>query len=126
MLLAPRDVEIQVRAYSLNFKDIYITLGQIDLGSSMAGEFSGRVIETGSEVSRIRIGDRVCGFGARVYANVIRAPESCISCIPSPTSYTTAASLPVAFCIAYYCLVKIANLREDQAVLIHSAAGGVG
>ena len=37
-----------------------------------------------------------------------------------------AATLPLAYCTAYYGLIIRANLCEGQSVLIHSGAGAVG
>ena len=41
-------------------------------------------------------------------------------------TFSEAASIPVIFCTAYYCLVTVAHLQRGESILIHAAAGGVG
>ena len=121
------ELEIEVDAFGVNFKDIFIALGQMKATTPMGGECSGIVTAVGSQCrSRFRVGDRVCAWYATAYANHARARASNSSRIPNVMSFITAASMPVIFLTAYYGLVEIANLQKDQTVLIHSAAGGVG
>ena len=121
------ELEIEVDAFGVNFKDIFIALGQMKATTPMGGECSGIVTAVGSQCrSRFRVGDRVCAWYATAYANHARARASNSSRIPDVMSFITAASMPVIFLTAYYGLVEIANLQKDQTVLIHSAAGGVG
>ena len=46
--------------------------------------------------------------------------------IPAEWSYTTAASVPIAFLTACYALRDLAGVQPGQRILIHAAAGGVG
>ncbi|MBO0880413.1 MAG: zinc-binding dehydrogenase, partial [Mycobacterium sp.] len=46
--------------------------------------------------------------------------------IPAHWSFEQAASIPVAFATAYYCLADIAELRAGESVLIHAGTGAVG
>jgi alcohol dehydrogenase len=59
-------------------------------------------------------------------AEYVRAPAA--NCIPIPegVGYEAAASLPVAWGTAWRMLVRRANLRPNEDVLVLSAAGGVG
>lgn len=121
------ELEIEIDAFGVNFKDVFIALGQMKATTPMGGECSGVVTAIGSHCrSRFRVGDRVCAWYATAYANHARARASNTSCIPSSMSFVTAASMPVIFLTAYYGLVEIASLQKGQTVLIHSAAGGVG
>lgn len=121
------ELEIEVEAFGVNFKDVFIALGQMKATTPMGGECSGIVTAVGSQCrTRFRVGDRVCAWYATAYANHARARASNTSRTPSSMSFITAASMPVIFLTAYYGLVEIANLQKDQTVLIHSAAGGVG
>lgn len=121
------ELEIEVDAFGVNFKDLFIALGQMKATTPMAGECSGIVTAVGSHCrSRFRVGDRVCAWYSTAYANHARARASNTSRIPNSMSFITAASMPVIFLTAYYGLVEIANLQKGQNVLIHSAAGGVG
>ena len=121
------ELEIEVDAFGVNFKDVFVALGQMKAATPMCGECSGIVTAVGSHCrSRFRVGDRVCAWYATAYANHARARASNTSRIPNSMSFITAASMPVIFLTAYYGLVEIANLQKGQTVLIHSAAGGVG
>lgn len=125
--LLDSQIEVQVEACGINFKDVLIALGQINKDYSMTAEFSGTVTRVGlGHQSSFQVGDRVCGMGGSPYASTIRLDARRASRIPSSISFELAASIPVVFATAYYGLVEIANLQANQTVLIHSATGGVG
>ena len=46
--------------------------------------------------------------------------------LPDSVSFDQAAALPVTYGTAYHMLVYLGNLSEEDTVLIHHAAGGVG
>ncbi|RMU98596.1 zinc-binding dehydrogenase, partial [Pseudomonas coronafaciens] len=46
--------------------------------------------------------------------------------LPADWTFAQAAGFPVAFLTAYYSLVRLAQVRPGDKVLIHAAAGGVG
>ena len=98
--LAANDVEVEVQACGLNFKDVFIALGQMKPNVDTAGEFSGIITSTGSDVSRFAVGQRVCGCGATAYANFVRVSDSLICHLPKSISFTTAASIPLTFSTA--------------------------
>ncbi|KAL8787994.1 MAG: hypothetical protein Q9213_001886 [Squamulea squamosa] len=121
-------IEIQVKAFGINFRDVSVALGQMKDSTSMAGECAGLVTAVGANCHRrFQVGDRVCAwFATPSYANSTRVRWSNASRIPDTMSFTTAASIPMVFLTAYYGLVDVAKIQRDQTVLIHSAAGGVG
>ncbi|KZV78123.1 NAD(P)-binding protein, partial [Exidia glandulosa HHB12029] len=55
---------------------------------------------------------------AAIGTHLIRKPEN--------LSWVEAASIPEAFLTAYQALVLIGGLREDESVLVHAGASGVG
>jgi acyl transferase domain-containing protein/NADPH:quinone reductase-like Zn-dependent oxidoreductase/SAM-dependent methyltransferase len=126
--LAPDEVEIKTMAHGVNFKDVFVALGQMKATERMAGESSGIVTRIGSDfTSKFKVGDRVCAWASPVpFASHSRVSGHSAHILPDSMSFTTAASIPVVFLTAYHCLVKIANLRRGQTVLIHTASGGVG
>ncbi|KAL8848098.1 MAG: hypothetical protein Q9221_006855 [Calogaya cf. arnoldii] len=121
-------IEIQVKAFGINFRDVFVALGQMKDSTPMAGECAGLVTAVGANChQRFQVGDRVCAwFATPSYANFTRVRWSNASPIPETMSFTTAASIPMVFLTAYYGLVDVAKVQRDQTVLIHSAAGGVG
>ncbi|KAI0812922.1 KR-domain-containing protein [Xylaria sp. FL0064] len=92
-------VEIEPRAYGLNFRDV-MRSDIITRGSSEARE------------QGFEIGDRVMALLLGPFA--------------TDMSFDDATSLPMVFSIAYVALVDVARLQKGQSVLIYAAARGVG
>ncbi|KAF2843914.1 KR-domain-containing protein [Plenodomus tracheiphilus IPT5] len=120
------EVEIEVRATSLNFKDVMIALGQIP-GKGFGFDGSGVVSRTrpGSSFSA---GDRVIycsssggGFGTFVHCSELQTEK-----IPSSMPFDVAAAIPAVYSTAVYSIDYIARLRKGDSILIHAGAGGVG
>ncbi|RTE82468.1 hypothetical protein BHE90_002981 [Fusarium euwallaceae] len=126
-LLGPFELELEARAYGVNFKDVFIAMGQMVPGVTMAGECTGVVRKVGSEVGdKFKVGDRVCGIFAEPFSSRPRINGNFSSHLPETMSYSVGASIPVIFCTAYHCLVEVARLERGQTILIHAASGGVG
>lgn len=123
--LKDEEVEIEVAAVGLNFKDILIALGQVPW-EPLGGELSGKISAKGSNVSGLAVGDRVCAAPSGSFATHVRCPSASVARIPRSVSDADAASLPIAFVTAYYSLMDVARLSKGESVLIHAAAGGVG
>ncbi|RSM13828.1 hypothetical protein CDV31_005698 [Fusarium ambrosium] len=125
--LGPFELELEARAYGVNFKDVFIAMGQMVPGVTMAGECTGIVRKVGSEVGdKFKVGDRVCGIFAEPFSSRPRINGYFSSHLPETMSYSVGASIPVIFCTAYHCLVEVARLERGQTILIHAASGGVG
>ena len=126
-VLGPDEVEIQVEATGVNFKDVMIALGQIP-SSTIGLECSGTILRVGHEVSAadLQIGDRVCCIVMGAYKSRIRTYAAAVSKIPATMSFTTAAAIPLVFCTVYYAVVVLGRLSKGESILIHSGAGGVG
>lgn len=125
--VADDEVKIQVKAVGLNFKDIMVTLGQLNVDQSDIGlECSGIVAEIGSNVSSLAVGDRVCAVTDGSFATFTSCSTLKVVKIPDSMPFNVAASIPIVYATAYYCLYDIAHLQRGQTILIHAAAGGVG
>lgn len=123
--LGELEIEIDVRATGMNFKDVVIAMGQLSqpyLGIECAGVVS----RVGHGVTSLAVGDKVCAMSHGAYSTVARCPASSAARIPASMSFETAASIPVVYCTAYYGLIDLGRLCEGEKVLIHAAAGGVG
>ncbi|KAJ5382593.1 hypothetical protein N7517_000504 [Penicillium concentricum] len=132
--LAPENVEITPRAFGLSSRDVMAALGQLK-DRAMGLECAGVVSRVGSEAQAkggYNVGDRVMALlpgdgSASIRSNVTVAWNGSIVKVPSNiTSFEDAASLPLAFTIAYTGLVDSARLAPGQSVLIHAAAGAIG
>jgi NADPH:quinone reductase-like Zn-dependent oxidoreductase/ubiquinone/menaquinone biosynthesis C-methylase UbiE len=120
-------VEIEPKAFGLNFRDVMVALGQLDetlVGHECAGIVRG--LGPGSHESGLKVGDRVCGIGEDRFGSTTRASWTSVARIPDEMAWEEAASIPCAFMTAYIGLFDIARLQKGQRVLIHAATGGVG
>ncbi|KIL88674.1 polyketide synthase [Fusarium avenaceum] len=124
--LGPDEVQIEARAYGVNFKDVLIALGQMPPATQMTGEIAGVITAVGSNVSSHKIGDRVTSLFVTQLGNQVRVKSSNVVTIPDSISFTDAASIPLIFVTAWYCLHQVARLEKGQRILIHAGSGGVG
>ena len=120
----------------------------------LGGDVSGDVVSKGDEVSRFSVGDRVvvnpritcrqCQYcvagedefctrpamlGSTInggYAEYVSLPATSVLAIPDSLSYEEAASLPTVFLPCWTILIRKANLKPWETVLIPSASSGVG
>ncbi|MFN3647974.1 MAG: SDR family NAD(P)-dependent oxidoreductase [Armatimonadota bacterium] len=124
---APGEIEIQVRAAGVNFKDVLIALGRAgENPGALGAECAGEVTAVGAGVEAFRAGDRVVAFTQEALASYVTAPESLAIHLPAGVGFEAAATLPVAFLTAWYGLHELARLQPGERVLIHAATGGVG
>ncbi|KAK6206411.1 beta-ketoacyl synthase domain-containing protein [Colletotrichum tabaci] len=119
------EVEIQIKASGVNFRDVMISMGLI-ADPHLGYEGAGVVLRTGSKVTNVKEGDRVSAHVYGSHATVARTVDIMCARMPDDISFVEGASFPVVFTTAYHALVNLARLRPGQSVLIHAAAGGVG
>ena len=132
--LGPRDLRVRVAASGLNFRDVMMTMGLVPdevlrkgfSGPYLGLEFAGSVMETGSEVTEFRPGDRVFGLGSATLAETVDVPVYAVSTLPEHWSFGEGAGVPVVFFTAWYALKTLAALEKGERLLVHGAAGGVG
>ncbi|KAH8651356.1 reducing type I polyketide synthase [Xylariales sp. PMI_506] len=121
-------IEIEPRAFGLNFRDVMVAMGQLQT-KVMCFECSGVVTRLGPNLpteNGPKVGDHVAALLRGHWANRTRTHWTSVTKIPDAMSFEVAASIPVVFVTAYYSLYTLANLRKGERILIHSAAGGVG
>ena len=125
--LGPDQIEVQTYAHGVNFKDVFIALGQMQAGTEMTGEAAGVVTAVGSNVqSSWKTGDRVLGLMVAPFGNLVRINSTGLVAIPDSITFADAASIAIVYYTAWYCLTHVARLEKGQTVLIHAASGGVG
>ncbi|KAL9616663.1 MAG: hypothetical protein Q9160_008486 [Pyrenula sp. 1 TL-2023] len=119
------EVEIEIAAAGLNFKDIAISTGLIPGNEGLLGfEGAGTIRKSTSDL--YHVGQRVLFTKAGSFANRIIAGTELVHPIPDSMSFEDAATLGAVYPVAIYSLFDLANACEGQRVLVHSAAGGVG
>ncbi|MFI4954657.1 MAG: SDR family NAD(P)-dependent oxidoreductase, partial [Gammaproteobacteria bacterium] len=125
--LGEEEILIRVGATGVNFRDLLAVLHLYQgLQGAVGLECSGRVIARGEGVTRWQIGDEVFGIALSSYADVVVAHEQSFALRPQWISIEEAAALPIAYLTAYTGLIKLAEAKAGEKVLIHAAAGGVG
>ena len=125
--IATDQLRMEPKAFGVNFRDVMISLGQLEDTSLMASEHSGVVTEVGADLKeRFHVGDRICAWGGNAYASSVSISGLAAHLIPDDMTFETAASIPIVYATVYYAMIYLARIQRGESVLIHSAAGGVG
>lgn len=136
--IGSQDVLVRVKAISINPVDIKTREGKGIYGRIkdekpliIGWDIAGVVEKVGSHLSQFKAGDEVFGMvnfpgHGKAYAEYISVPEDQLARKPRDTSFQHAAASTLAALTAYQALVKKANIKSEQKVLIHAASGGVG
>ena len=125
------EILVSVRSFGLNFADLLARMG-VYPGTPKPPfipgmEFAGEVAAVGSGASLFRLGDRVMGFSRRgSHAEYVAVSERMVVGIPRSMSFDEGAAFLVNSLSAYHGIVRLANLRRGERLLVHAAAGGVG
>ena len=122
--LEPNEVRVAVETCGLNFLDVFRAMGLVEEGL-LGEEFCGRIIETGSDVTGVSVGDRVAGFAFGTFGPEVVTREELVALAPPGVSAAALATIPSVFvtCVLSY---ELAGLKAGDRVLIHAGAGGVG
>ncbi|MGI6668751.1 MAG: beta-ketoacyl synthase N-terminal-like domain-containing protein [Acetivibrionales bacterium] len=127
-----REVQILVRAFSMNFGDLLSIKGLYptmpDYPFTPGFEVAGTVISTGREVTKVKAGDDVIGLmGMNMggHSCIVNADERLVVRKPDNISFEEACAFPVAFLTMYYVFEKI-SLKRGEKILIQTATGGTG
>ena len=147
--LGARDVLVRIRATSLNYRDLMMIEGtynpKLRLPLVPFSDGAGEVVEIGTEVTRWKVGDRVCPtffqgwidgeldyakskttlggdfdgclreFGAFHEDGLVRIPDG--------LSYEEAACLPCAGVTAWNALMVSGDLKQGETVLLQGTGG---
>ena len=122
--LGPKEVELEVRAVGLNFRDILVSLGRLD-SNAFGWECAGVVTRVGRDCS-LTPGTRVSACYGDTFRKYARCPEECVLSIPDKLPFVDAASVPTTFTTVYHGLHEVARIQRGESILIHAGAGGTG
>ena len=145
-----REVVVRFHAASLNYRDLMFVKGTYNPKAKLPAvpfsDAAGEVVATGGDVTRWKIGDRVCpifmqgwiegaptlqknrtALGAGDRAGVLSEygafDEEGLVKIPESLSYEEAATLPCAAVTAWNALVRSGKLRAGETVLTLGTGG---
>ncbi|KAL7916704.1 polyketide synthase [Trichoderma velutinum] len=125
--LKSEEVEIELHAMGLNFKDVLGALNVIPYPDEGLGtEGAGIIRRVGSGVQTLKPGDRVMALKAGIFTTHAIVPEKLCVQIPDSLSFDDAATMATVFSTTVESFFNVAHLEKGQSVLIHSATGGVG
>jgi len=144
----PGQVVVSVRALSLNYRDLLMVKGQynprLPLPRVPCSDGAGEIVAIGSGVTRVAIGDRVCGTFMQRWpsgplndlaakstlggdldgtsSERIALSEESVVKFPAHLSFEEAATLPCAAVTAWNALVE-GGLKAGETVLIQGTGG---
>ncbi|MGZ3929384.1 MAG: NAD(P)H-quinone oxidoreductase [Mucilaginibacter sp.] len=126
------EVLIKVAAAGVNRPDVYQRKGNYPPPAGVVQdipglEIAGVVVETGADVTRWRVGDKVCALvSGGGYAEYCPAPEG--QCLPVPHNLTfiEAAALPETYFTVWSNVFDRGKLRPGETLLVHGGSGGIG
>ena len=123
----PGEVKIRLRARGVSFTDVLRIAGQYHVKTEPpfipGGEAAGEVLQLGTDVKGLKVGDRVlCGGG---FAEETVQPAGSVLKLADAVSFEAAAAFRSNYMTAYYALQR-GRLRAGDTLLVHGAAGGVG
>ena len=128
--LSPGEIRLSQTAIGVNFIDVYQRLGLYGLPpAGIPGvEAVGRVSAIGSNVTAVKVGDRIAYAGAPVgaYASQRNLPAWRAVKLPDGLSDELVASCFVKGITAHMLLHRVYPVRPGSIVLVHSAAGSLG
>ena len=128
---APQQVVIDVAYSSVNFPDALMVQGLYQTKPpfpfSPGHEISGIVSAVGSEVSHLKIGDRVfCAPSYGGFAEKIAVNAQLVIPLPGDISLEIGAAITLTYGTSFHALKNIAKVKALETVLILGASGGVG
>lgn len=125
------EVLVRVRACGLNFADLMGRQGLYDRlpspPTTLGMECSGTVEQLGEGVTDRQVGDKVMVLNrSGLWQELVTVQANHTYIMPEGMSFEEAAAFLVTYITAYMIIFDCGNLRPNQNILVHMAAGGVG
>ncbi len=124
------DIRLRHTAIGLNFIDIYHRQGlyPLNLPIVLGTEGAGVVEAVGSNVTDLRVGQRVAYAGGQMgaYAEARTIAAMAVDPMPDGIDDKIAAAIMLKGMTAHMLLFKVHPVKQGESVLVHAAAGGVG
>ncbi len=130
----PKQVLVRTRVAAVNFPDALMVAGKYqfkpEFPFSPGGELSGEIIQVGSEVKRLSVGDKVVGIASHgAYAQETLVDASTVIPLPADISdadLELAGSFVLTYGTSLHALKDRANAQAGETLLVLGAGGGVG
>jgi len=125
----PNEAVVKLAASGVNFIDVYYREGRYKavLPLTLGQEGAGEVSAVGSDVTSVKVGDRVAWTAVHgSYAEYAAVPADRLVPIPSGVTDQQAAATMLQGMTAHYLSHDTYPLKQGETALVHAAAGGVG
>ena len=123
------EATVKVDAAGINYIDVYQRSGQYKLALplTLGLEAGGTVTAVGSNVSEVKVGDKVAYTGVPgAYAQYAAVPAARLVVLPQGISTRQGAAAMLQGLTAHYLACSTYPLKGGDTCLVHAAAGGVG
>jgi NADPH:quinone reductase-like Zn-dependent oxidoreductase len=134
--IGSKQVLVKVEAASVYAAVLHLITADISLVRLFAGlrkprmrpgqSFAGTVIEIGSEVKDLKVGNRVCGTVPGAFADLVVVRAKRVAVLPDSVGFDEASTIPVSASTALQAVRKHGQVGAGQKVLIIGASGCVG
>lgn len=135
--IRPNEVLVEVKATSINPIELKIRSGFVPhlappKPSILNADVSGVVVEIGSNVTSLSVGDEVYGCAGGIgetqgaLADYMACDVRLLAKKPTILSFEEAAALPLVSITAYEGLLDKARIQAGEKILVYGATGGVG
>ncbi|MBB5035203.1 type I polyketide synthase [Prosthecobacter vanneervenii] len=126
----PGEVEIEICAAALNFRDVMKALGIYPAEAAdamlLGDECAGRIVRVGAGVTQFKLGDEVMALAAGCFGSHVTTVEHAVLLKPAHLTMEEAATMMVTYLTASYALSHQGRMSKGERVLIHAGTGGVG
>lgn len=122
-------VVVETAAIGVNFIDVYHRTGAypLDLPATLGVEAGGTVVEVGSGVTSVTVGDRVAWpWSMGSYATHVVVDAVKVVRVPESVDLRVATALGVQGMTAHFLARSVVPLADGDTALVHAGAGGVG
>ncbi|MGJ3193515.1 NADP-dependent oxidoreductase [Peribacillus frigoritolerans] len=130
------EVLVEIYAASINPLDTKIRKGELKLLLKykmpliLGNDFSGKIVEVGTSVTKFKVGDDVYGRPRAnkmgTFTEYLSVNQEDIALKPKNLSFEEAASIPLVGLTSYQALHDILRIEKGHKILIHAGSGGVG
>jgi NADPH:quinone reductase len=125
------EILIKVAAAGVNRPDVLQRMGMYapppDASDLPGLEVAGEVVAVGTQVSRTKVGDKVCALvHGGGYAEYCTTPEGTALPIPKGLTAVQAASLPETFFTVWGNVYERAKLQPGETLLVQGGSSGIG